>query len=132
MANSGIIHEFKAYIHKYIEDNQCYGFNSVTARIGFVPRPAIEHFWHRDRVINVLCAGPDRIQVDIDSICRDYLIVFSILVWEDRPKAITTFTEIGLGDHRIPVTSKPREWTDVPGNQSVWEDLQKANGDSAL
>ncbi|KAM7215402.1 hypothetical protein V8F06_009263 [Rhypophila decipiens] len=129
MANSDVIHHFKAHLVKYIRDHDCYGSDAFDKR-EFIPRDALSRFWTADQIVNVLCRTrqEERIRADRQNILQHYLAVFSILVYISRPELITTFmcTETPLDDAHLPIRSTPEEWTHDSELREVFTEFDKA------
>ncbi|KAK3367594.1 hypothetical protein B0H63DRAFT_515424 [Podospora didyma] len=130
MARANTVSEFRDYVKKYITNHGCHGETLLGGKdkVEFVPRLALAEFWTRDRVVDVLCSGQQRIRGDIQEILDDYLVIFSVLVWIERPESINIFMSVegSLDDTKLPISFTPIQWTHDPENKATLEVFQKS------
>lgn len=81
----------------------------------YVPFSALEGYWTEGRISRVLHAIPGRLDVDIGIIRRQYLRIFSTLVYTG-PDAIRClqplFISHNLPDETLPRRQRPSAWPD--------------------
>ncbi|KAH8889148.1 hypothetical protein GQ53DRAFT_843190 [Thozetella sp. PMI_491] len=120
---------FSLYIEKYINDNDCRGFNGVGEKCGFASLKALRDYWNPDKILDVLCEAPDtqreQINVDPKRIYDKYLIVFSVLVSIGHPQHIISFTDHQLDDTKLPLNNIPKVWSETDEQVQVYRLFEK-------
>lgn len=81
----------------------------------YIPLSELQRYWTRPRISKVLHAFSERLDIDVDLIRRQYLRIFSTLVYthHDTLYLLTRlFISLNLTDERLPLRRRPSEWPD--------------------
>ena len=100
---------------EFVADSKRIGRDIVGNPKSYVPLSALERHWTVNAISRVLQAFPDRLDIDVHIIKRQYLRVFSTLVYAG-PEAVRNlqplFISRNLTDDSFPRRSRPSEWPD--------------------
>jgi len=92
----------------------------------YVPLSALQEYWTPKRISRVLHAFPERLDLDIGTIRRQYLRIFSTLVYSDNDAVRNLqplFISPNLSDESLPWRSPPSAWPDEKFFRDVFNQI---------
>jgi hypothetical protein len=81
----------------------------------YIPRSALDEYWSKKNISLVLASFSPRLNFDVGVIKRQYLRIFSTLVYTGRDTVESLadlFISRNLSDEKLPWRSRPSEWPD--------------------
>lgn len=118
---------FHCHINRGLGKHTHTGFNGKGDEKPFVCRDAIQEYWNREKIRDVLDSDNNTTS-NAEDIESSYLEIFSILCYIDRLSYIGHFTTLGISDARLPIPpNQPADaWPKDEGFREVWSATYKA------
>lgn len=98
------------HFREYLRANLAQGQDGHGNTADYVSRPKLEAYWTAERVRNILDSyDPPLLEME-RQITTSFILIFSVLVYIEKPRAITIFIRTNKDDHHLPFDSFGQEW----------------------
>ncbi|CAM1509884.1 Fc.00g002190.m01.CDS01 [Cosmosporella sp. VM-42] len=103
-------HDLVVEFRKYVSSSSVEGRNGRDVAVQYISLSKLDTYWTESTIRAVLQACNPILQENIPQIRKEFIRVFSVLVYIGQPREIGLFTRCGFDDHRLPFVDAPSDW----------------------
>ncbi|KAG6359692.1 hypothetical protein INS49_010744 [Diaporthe citri] len=120
--NSAPTDEFVEFVQR--KKNEYRGRDGSGMEQHYIPHTELLTYWTDARIQDVCESYAEGIVTSLDLIREQYIRVFSTLVYTGNLSYIPAFQKNELWDQRLPATTLPGPWEQLPSYQAMFDDFK--------